>query len=329
MSVVLPLAALQEVPFLRSPLDTVPAIVTLQFYVGGEWHCWLPFGDKLVKMQMWPVEANYFGDEPERSTDPSFPLLDMMAQRTMRQGMLRSFTALWNDFHNLSASLAKIRLYHASRTNKEYGTYRFVQSEIEYLAILCRSIFDVLQDLVRLHIANVRYPCGSPPAKPPQELPRSFREVLQKSSKDRSSDEIISRYLLPRSIAEWYVRHRDFFMQLRAIRDRIVHHGWTVGMVFSTDRGFAVSRNNDPFGGLYDWPSECELPNALVPIRPALATMVSKTIAACGDFATALSASVGLPGDLAPGLRLYSRGTNDGEFVVLGAVIAQSLWDDA
>ena len=32
-------------------------------------------------MQMWPVEANYFGDEPERSTDPSFPLLDMMAQR--------------------------------------------------------------------------------------------------------------------------------------------------------------------------------------------------------------------------------------------------------
>ena len=94
--------------------------------------------------------------------------------------MLRSFTALWNDFHNLSASLAKIRLYHASRTNKEYGIYRFVQSEIEYLAILCRSIFDVLRVVLRLHIANVRCPVVFRRLRSPR---RSSRGAFAKYSK--------------------------------------------------------------------------------------------------------------------------------------------------
>jgi len=324
MAAEIPLAALQEVPFLKSPLDPKHDIVTLQFYVNEEWHCWLPYGDKLVKMQMWPVEANYFGDKPERNTDQSFSLLDMMAQRTLGGEMYRTFHALWNDYHGLSASLAKMRLYYASRANEEYGIRRFVQSEIEYLAILCRSIFDLLQELVCLHMARIYVPAGPQPKK----LPNGFRDVVHKNNQDLSADKLVSRYHLPHPIAEWYVRHRDFFMQLRAIRDRIVHRGSTIEMIFSTDQGFAVSRDNDPFGGLYNWPSTCELPNSLVPIRPALATMVFKTIAACDDFAATLSTSVVMPGDLAPGLRLYSRGINDREFVVIKASMAQSQWDD-
>jgi hypothetical protein len=320
-----PLAALQKIPFLKSPLDPKHAIVTLQFFVDKQWHCWLPHGDKLVKMSMWPVEANYFGDRPERDTDQCFELLHMIAQRTLGAEMYRSFHAMWNDFQGLSASLAKMRLYHANRDNDEYGIRRFVQSEIEYLTILCRSVFDLLQELVRLHVARIHVPDGPQP----QELPTSFRDVVHKNKQDLSVDEIVARYDLLRPIAEWYVRHRAFFMQLRSIRDRIVHRGSTVEMVFSTNRGFAVSRDNDPFNGLYAWPSDCELPNGLVPIRPVLATMIKNTLSACDDFAATLSSSIAMPENLAPNLNLYSRGINDREFGALEDSIAHLHWDDA
>jgi hypothetical protein len=162
----------------------------------------------------------------------------------------------------------------------------------------------------------------------PKKLPKSFREVIQKNKRNLSADEIASRYNLPTAIAEWYVHHRDFFILLREIRDNIVHNGSTIDLVFSTEHGFAVSRQNDPFNGLFDWPVECELPNSLVPLRPALATMVKNTIYACNDFCATLLASISMPDELAPGLKLYSRGINDHEFVVLDESIANAHWDD-
>ncbi|MBI4744440.1 MAG: hypothetical protein HY776_06445 [Actinobacteria bacterium] len=275
-------------------------------------------------MQMWPYDANYFGDKSELKTDQHFPLLHMIVQHTLDIGMYRHFQSLVNDYQNLSASLTKMRLFYANRDSKNYGICRCVQSEIEYLAVLCRSIFDLLQVLVRLHIERIRILDGPQPKK----LPDSFREVIYKKKANLSVDEIVLRYGLPIPIANWYVQQCDFFMRLRAIRDRIVHRGSTVEVIFSTDRGFAVSRDDDPFDGLYDWPAECELPNSLVPIRPALATMVKNTMDACNTFATMLSATIAVPDELAPNLKLFTRGTNDQEFQTLDAAIIHSLWDD-
>jgi hypothetical protein len=169
-----------------------------------------------------------------------------------------------------------LRLYHANRDNKDYGICRFVQSEIEYLAILCRSIFDLLQELVRPHVARIHIPDGPQP----RSLPSTFRDVVHKNKEAQSADEVTSRYHLPHPIAQWHIRHREFFMQLRSIRDRIVHDGSTIDLVFSTDRGFAVLRGNDPFNGMYKWPSKCELPNALARIldRDLLAAGISRRV---------------------------------------------------
>ena len=324
MSDAIPMAALKEVPFLKPNISPGHPILSLSFFVQDEWHCWLPHGDKLVKMKMWPVESTYFGDKPERDSDQDFALLNLMAQRTFGDEMHRCYSALFNDFQGLSASLAKMRMFFENRDNQSYGITRLVQSEIENLAVLCRSVFDLLQEIVGFHVARMTVVNGPTP----QKLPRSFREVVYKSERDQSASEISARYSLPMPIADWYVRHRDFFMELRSIRDSIVHRGASIRMVFSTERGFAVSRTDDPFRGMYNWPEGCELPNALVPMRPALATIVAKTIAATNDFAETLESSVQMQSDLAPKLRLYARGTNDHEFASLNDVIGSSLWDD-
>ena len=82
MSDAIPMAALKEVPFLKPNISPGHPILSLSFFVQDEWHCWLPHGDKLVKMKMWPVESTYFGDKPERDSDQDFALLNLMAQRT-------------------------------------------------------------------------------------------------------------------------------------------------------------------------------------------------------------------------------------------------------
>lgn len=323
MSNAIPLAALKEIPFLKPDLEPRQPIVSLSFFVENEWHCWLPHGDKLVKMKMWPAESTYFGDKPELDSDQDFALLNLMAQRTFSGEMHRCYRAIFNDFQGLSASLAKMRMFFENRDNKDYGVSRLVQSEIENLAIVCRSVFDLLQEIVKYHVARMSVIDGPTPKK----LPNSFREVVYKSDRDQSASEIATRYSLPMPIAEWYERHRDFFMRVRSIRDGIVHRGNSIDTVFSTEHGFAVSRKNDPFRGIYNWPDDCELPNSLVPMRPALATMVWKTISATNDFAETLESNVHMQSDLAPKLRLYARGTNDREFVGIEEVIENSLWD--
>lgn len=120
---------------------------------------------------------------------------------------------------------------------------------------------------------------------------------------------------------------KSVFMKVRSIRDAIVHRGARIRTVFSTERGFAVSRDDDLFRGIYQWPSGCELPNSLVSMRPALATMVMKTISATNDFAATIEASDTMPSEIVPNLRFYSRGTNDREFVALKDVVENSSWD--
>jgi hypothetical protein len=113
----IPLVAFQEIPFFKKPLDPHCVFITLDFYVNGEWHCWIPNGDKLFKIKAWPVEAYFFADKQDRNSDQCFDLLNLMAQRTLTEEMCRDFSALWNDYQGLSASLAKLRLYNSNRDN--------------------------------------------------------------------------------------------------------------------------------------------------------------------------------------------------------------------
>src|SRR5260370_22371117 len=135
---------LQQIHFLATPMDPNRIVPCLSFFVNGEWHCWMAFGEKLEKMQMWPVEASYFGDKPERLTDQRFPILHLIAQHTLFADVLLQFRGIWNDYQSLAASLAKLTLYYRSR-NDGIEVSRFVQTELEYIILVCRSLFDLLQ----------------------------------------------------------------------------------------------------------------------------------------------------------------------------------------
>jgi hypothetical protein len=316
-----PAEELQKIPFLAKPITMDRLIPCLYFYVEGEWHCWLVAGPELHKIKMFPVESNYFGDKPERETDQLFPLLDFIAQRALVPEVGMFFYGIWNDYQSLAATLAKLKLFFEMKGGK-YEVRRFVQTEAEYIILVCRSLFDLLQEMISVYWSRIAFP-----DKKTKKLPKSFADVVRAGDTVRSASDIQAKYDLPEPMAQWYAKHADFFLKLRAMRDRLVHSGANaVEMLFVADNGFAISKELRPFCDLYQWPEGCEILNGLVPLRPVLCLLIQRVLDACCDFAAMIQTLVQFPTEMAPGLRLYSRGCFDQELSEVPSVIATGAW---
>lgn len=317
-------AQLTEIPYF-DPTAWVPNrfVGPLIFYVEGEWHGWLPTPDALIKIKMTPAQAGYFGDKPERETDWYSLLLDILHQSISYPSLARAMSGIWGDIQNLATSLAKIHMFfEASLTRKDVT--RFALTEVEYMVMVCRSIFDLLQEIIGVIWKDIEL---KDKPKHKKALPKSFADVLFRSNEEQSAMDISARFGLIPALSEWYVSQRPFFVELRSLRDKMAHGGReSIDTLFSTERGFAVSRTERPWCLFHDWPAEVELPNQLVPLRPALCAMVKKAVEACDSFATVLLQNIGIPRPLFPSLHYFSRGYSDRELTRIEDIITKSLW---
>ena len=319
----IPKQELRQIPFLTDQIDSSRCLPTLVFYVQGEWHAWLTAAGKVHKVKMWPMEGNYFGDQAEKPTDQRFLFLEFLAYRTLHPQIYGQFYGIWNDFQCLATSLAKMQLFFKNEQRQEVR--RFVQSEIEYVILVCRSLFDLLQEVIAHHWGNIRI--GG--AKPRKTLPKSFADVILHKDAILSSTDIQRKYDMLPAIADWYVKQASFFLCLRSLRDRIVHGGINaVEMLFVTERGFAINRGQEPYCNLYQWTVDCDLPNSLVPLRPVLCNVIRKVRDVCDSFAAVVQGVGKFPGDLAPSLKFFSRGCHDNELSNVDRVVDDCLWDD-
>jgi len=136
-----------KIPFLNH-VELSGRVLFSTLFFDGKWHAWIKAGNQLLPTQMWPAGAIYFGTLPEQETDICLHFLDMMGQRLNHLPVTRMFFGLHDDVFNLSASLAKIRLLHRTRKDHKHGVSRMVATEVEYLHGVCRSIFDLWQEVV-------------------------------------------------------------------------------------------------------------------------------------------------------------------------------------
>lgn len=323
-----PIQDLQALPFFdekawtRAPRD----LSSLTFFVKGAWHCWVVANARLCKVAMTPIESNYFGDAPERATDQCFRFLQLTAQRASFPEMRRAAAGISNDFQNLATSLAKIRLFFAMSQSSGAQTTRFVQTEMEYIVFACRSVFDLLQEMIASLWERIDLLDRSVRKK---RLPKSFADILFRNNACRSVEDIVGTYGLPLTFAKWYVSQAPFFGRLRSLRDAMAHGGRNaVDLLFAAERGFAIQRGHDLWCGFYEWPKAVELPNQIVPLRPALCAIIQNVIAATDSFAKLLEESIVLPDPLFPGLSFFSRGCHDQEFHEIDDVLRHSWWCD-
>lgn len=321
------LSSLQALPYISSTLPEGYAVASSTFYAGQQWATWLIAGDTFVPIAASPVDAIYFGDEPARPCDQFVALLNLVAQRSLRAGLIhRCFCGLIEDYQGLAASMSKVAFFHRHRKDTPSELARFVQSEVEHMLTRVRSMYDLVNELLAAHLSQDLLDTRIP--RPPSTLPKSFADVALKNTAVIPSQQIAAKYNIPPALAECYYRHAAALQSLKRARDEVIHRGRSVEYVFSCDRGFAVQPTAVPQDGFYSWPSGCATDAGLVPLRPLLAQIVVFVSQMMDDFAEALASCLKRTDDAVPGFRLYSRGPHYAAFTGLRCVVETGAWDE-
>lgn len=265
---------------------------------------WMPVEHRLVEIQAWPAESVYFSDSPQSPDDLTFQFLDFMAQRANFSGVEKPTLGLHDDLFNLCASLAKIDHLHQARKTIGSGVSRMIVTEVEFLFSICRSIFDLLQEIIAAIWDSIQLHDSTAVKKP---LKDTFSSMVQFEGRTANSHEISTRFCLPGPLADYYVRHADFFLALRQFRDNVIHRGSVVQTIFSSDDGFLIRRDTRPFSKMRIWSDDEASPTGLVPLSPAIGMLIYQTLVACEDFSSTIVGMIQFPPPIAPGMFLFAR----------------------
>lgn len=308
---------IDHIPFVAEGPNGGRFLATTAFHDEGVWSLYMrdPDRGKYFAMRGTPAEAYYFAKAPERADDLTWMFLTFIAQRANQVGMERLLTAIQDDLYNLSASLGKVRLIHKSAGRAD-GTGRMVGTEIEYILLVCRSVFDLLQEMLLKIWETVTI---LDPTVKKKALKKTFSDMVLSSNQLRSAEAIAERFTLPLDIAACYARHGPIFARIRQFRDRLVHGGSSIQTIYVGEDHLLIEKRLGDFLDLDIWrPDEEAAPNGLVPLMPVLGLLIHGTMAACDDFAATLFSLIQFPEPIVPHMQLYMRGYfNEGLIEIL------------
>lgn len=301
-----PLKFVDRIPFLAEGAHGGRFLATTSFYDDGVWsiYSWDPDRRKYFAMRASPAEAYYFAKAPEHPDDVGWQFLTFMAQRANRLGLERLLQGVQDDLHNLAASLEKLRLIRQAAI-RGVGKGRLVGTEIEYILLVCRSLFDLLQEIL---VKTWEAVALVDPAAKKKALKKSFSDMVLSDNRLRSAEAIAERFALPAELAACYARHGPIFARIRQFRDRLVHGGSRVQTIYMVEEQLLIEKRLGDFLDLDIWRPEEEGPNGLAPLMPVLGLLIHGTMAACDDFAQTLFLMVRFPEPIVPNMQVYMRG---------------------
>src|SRR5271157_1001988 len=146
------LEELKKVPYLKLDELRGRSVNLMPFWDGDHWHLWVSLPEGLVEGQVIDtIEGNYVAGSPARPSDLLIPFVELMWQRASWPEVCPLISAISNDFHNMGTSIAELHHFFNSRNAIPTGApRRFARTELEYLVILARTVFDLLQETISL-----------------------------------------------------------------------------------------------------------------------------------------------------------------------------------
>jgi hypothetical protein len=273
----------------------------------GEWHMWVPDSKGgLCKVSGIPVESCYFAKQPAKEDDLRLFFIEFLDQRANYPETHRLARGAYSDVQNLAASLAKLELIFSARADWS-GTSRMAATELEYIFLICRSLFDLCQEVI-LTLWNRIQLLDETLKK--RNLPKSYRKMVLHADNRMSIDEIVAKHQIPRQIAEAYHSTSPFFEWLRQYRDYIAHSGKDFDCVFVAENGFAISIDAAPFSGMDIWCESNTLPNNLGSMKSAACHVVLTTLRALETIVLAFQSVIQFPPPVVPEYAIFICGPN-------------------
>jgi len=313
---------LRIIPYLSLEHLSGRTVAMMPLWDGSQWHVWVPGPNGLINMRPTDfIETDYIALQPALDSDLCIPFVELMWQQASWPEVCPLIHAICDDFHNMGTSVAKLHhIFNTSAVLPNGMSSRFASTEIEYIVILARTIFDYLQEIISL-VWNEHIALLDPDAdkyRQRRKLPRTFSKIVLRDKRDlRSMQDIVTDFRLPGPLSDSYSRIGPFFSELRDIRDSIVHRGGGTDHVFITEKGFCVSPNRRPFNTYLGW-NESNLYNEnLHSLIPWIANVITQTIDSCSALMLTFANIIKLPPAIAPGYHIYVRGQSNAELVEL------------
>jgi hypothetical protein len=316
---------LQDIPYFSlNKIDELQGRLLLfaPFYVDNEWEMPIQHGSKIIFLKAIPSKSNYISNQlMDKETDIYLPFVDFFYKHASWRDLLYHINGLTNDIENLFTSIAKIDFFHTIKT-KNIDVANFVATEMEYILITSKSLFDSLQKIfsiiwkkyVKLNISIKN------------NLPETFRKMIFQDKKRLSKEEIENKFSIPSEIATYYYSMGDFYEKLKILRDDIVHHNKNLDNIFVLDKGFAISKDSLLFKkNELLWEDKDGI-NNLFSIRPLLNYWISSTIDSCNDFIHSFSNNLILPKSLFQNHNVYIRSPNLKSFIYMKKELKSNPW---
>jgi hypothetical protein len=303
--------ALMQLPHLDLSGLGDRAAINLPVWDGENWRSWRIQGDTATEGKMAGViKSNYLARSPHDESDVSIPFVEIMWQRASWPEILRLISGIENCVRKMGTSVAKMKHTYLTRNQLPVGAAtEFATTEFEYSIVLCRTVFDLLQEIIsKLWEQRVRLNQPELEAIRRARTPSdSFSKVcLKGEGLIRSSEELQGLYAFPKEMADQYVAIAPMFLRLRELRTRTVHAGSDAAFIFETDRGFCISKTNGLLATIPDVFIH-KYNDQIVSVLPLIGAMIAQTIQACNSLMLAFSSRIPFPSEIAPGYRIYMK----------------------
>lgn len=305
---------LRAIPYLNVDVLGERVVQLMPYWDGERWRSWVPTGDSLIPIAIVDVvQSDYVAEKPASPKDVLIPFVETVWQRASWPEVAPHLSSLIQDLHSLGAVWAKLDVFFRERKRIGDGVWVFASTEIDYLFILVRSIFDLLQEIIHvLWYSRVRFKDADAEARRTSQklpkVPKEFSRVVLEGETPLSADAISTKYGLPLPLATVYEAIAPFFIPVRRFRDRVVHGIGTRQIVYVTERGFCVDPRGEPFKQFKVWTESARLNQNLYSLLPLVAHVILTTIDSCNGLFQAFSQMFEFPPEIAPKYHVFTRG---------------------
>lgn len=306
---------LKAIPYLDVTAIGSRTVTIMPLWENERWHVWIASPEGFFEMHpVAAVETNYVALSAASPSDILVPFVELMWQQASWPEICPLIRAISSDFQNFGTSIEKTSHFFAQRKALGHGCSHFVKTELEYMLMLSRSVFDLLQEVVaRLWNKRIRLlDPGAEARRNSRKLPSTFSKMVLREKCDiRTSDELQTMHEIPQGMADAYITAAPFFAAVRDLRDAIVHNGKDLRSIYITERAFCISKSNPALERFDCWKPEHEENANITSLLPLLAHIVLGTVEVCNNLLLAFASQITLPSPIAPRHRVFIRGPHN------------------
>lgn len=247
-----------------------------------------------------PISGNYYAKSINREDDIYFPFLNTLWQQGAYKGMIPYIRALDNAVIKLGVLVAQMVQNYYNRKRIPFST-DFITVHVEHFLITVRSIFDFFYEciieLLKRHPSRDKKP----------NLPEKLSKFILKGGQSADIGNISKKYDLPYDFVELYTHQASFFIQIRKLRDRIIHGSrQNLQTIFEMPKGYGFSKSQVPFSEFHEIKNK-QVDGNIASLIPLLGHIIKVIFQSCNRLIELLFKKYNFLPEISPQNLLISR----------------------